>query len=54
MDSKPIVLTKEHDDLFVLRRWLQSIANKQGVETMVIGSIDKFEAFVHGPKDETI
>ena len=50
MDSKPIILTKEHNDLSVLRNWQQTIANKKSDEAMVIGSIDKFEAFVHGAK----
>ena len=54
VDSTPIILTKEHDDLQVLRNWQQSIANNKSDNAMVIGYIDDFEAFVHGPKDETI
>lgn len=48
LSSVPIVLAKEHDDLHVLRKWLDSIANKQGNEAFIIGGIDNGEAFIRG------
>jgi hypothetical protein len=51
-DPKAILLKKEHEDKFVLRRWQSSILEKQSPDVMVIGSIDKFEAFVRGRREE--
>jgi len=52
MDSNPILLQKEHNDLSVLRHWQSTILSKQGDNALIIGSIDKFEAFVRGSKIE--
>jgi hypothetical protein len=51
-DPKAIILTKEHDDINVLRHWQSSILDKQNGRAMVIGSIDTFEGFISGRREE--